>query len=491
MIVELFSPIETVFGPTGFELPDAVSCTVREDTEGKSELTLKYPMTGANFQYIGQRWFILAKPDPYSDPQPFRIYSISRPTNGLVTFRARHLAYDTAGIPLKPFKAVHAQHAASMMMASIVDGVSNPFNLATDVGGFMKSIEFDEPVSLREATVTSPDSWMHTYGGGIVYDKFNIYLRANPGQDRGIVIRYGVDLIDVQQEENIGEMYTGIVPYWKGNVESETQGQTEEVVIGSVIYASGSFPVHRIMAADLSEYFETKPDLTSLANVGQQYITSKGIGIPTVSLKVSYADLGQDVRLHDRIGVSFPQLGVTATNVPISATTYDVLKEIYTTVEIGELRPSITDTLKDASRLSAGTLPTQRIQDHSIGGGKMASGGVSSRALAAYAVTKGKLGALAVGEGNIDGGAVTTEKIGDGQVTSSKLSIEVNELIANAIQAGSLAANTISFQDGVGYIIDVFQANVGFLFFPSWNLDFSPTMVEINGESMYVLAHTL
>ena len=483
MIVTLYSPGETVFAPTGIELPDAVSCTVREDTEGKSELTMKYPMEGANFQSIGQRCLLLAKPDPYTSPQPFRIYSISRPTNGLVTFRARHLAYDTAGIPLKPFSAVNEKQAAAMMKAGAVEGVSNPFTLSTPSNWGFASMAYDEPISLREASVTAPDSRLHTYKGGISYDKFTITLNPTPGQNRGIVIRYGVDLIDVQQEENIGEMFTGIVPYWKGNVTTTVDGQTvqtETCITGSVINASGSFPVSRIMAADLSEYFETAPTVAQLNTLGQTYITSKGIGIPTVSLKLSYADIGQDVRLYDTISVSFPLLGVT-TQAAISATTYDVLKEIITTVEVGEIRPTITDTLKDASRLTAGTLPTQRIQDHSIGGGKMSTGGVSARALAAYAVTKGKLDALAVGTENIENGAVT----------QGKLSLEVNELIANAIQAGSLAANTISFRDGSGYIIEVFQANVGFLFFPSWNMDFSPTMVEINGEPMYVLAHTL
>lgn len=459
MIPILFPAAETAFTDERRQLSECVSCTVREAEGGYSELTLQYPVIGEWFGDLVRDALILAKPDPYTRPQPFRIYAASKPMNGLVRFSARHLVYDGRGIPVDPFTASSAADAAQKLKSNAV--IACPFTLTTDLS-VAKEWKVETPRTLRELIATDEESWRSVYGGELQFDFYTIRLLQNPGQDRGVTIAYGVDLVDLQQEENIGNTYTGVLPFWSGtqtvtvpsgdpNTEDEVT-QQEVCIRGSVRYASGSFPVQKILPVDFSSWFDEPPTATQLDALGDEYIVAKGVGIPEVSLKADYAQIGQDVRLYDTIGVRFERLGVE-TRARVTGTTFDTLREIYTAVEVGT-RPQITDTMTDASRLKTGKLRSSRIANGSIGGRALGSGAVSARALAAYAVTKNKLAALSVGssklaaksvkEEKLDDEAVTTPKVRGHAITYDLLSLAVQQLFVDVLEANRIFGGHIT-----------------------------------------------
>ena len=85
----LYSSTATSFNNQGLgTLSDAVSCTVVEERNGEYELTLQYPVGGIHYSEIEDRAIIMAIPSPYRSAQPFRIYSIESPLNGIVTIHA-------------------------------------------------------------------------------------------------------------------------------------------------------------------------------------------------------------------------------------------------------------------------------------------------------------------------------------------------------------------------------------------------------------------
>lgn len=106
---------------------DAVSCNVHEVLNGEYELEMQYPITGLQYNNLQNRRIIYSKHDPYSDPQPFRIYRITRPMNGIISIYARHVSYDLAGIPVGVFDANNAQSAMQGMKNNSL--VANPFLL--------------------------------------------------------------------------------------------------------------------------------------------------------------------------------------------------------------------------------------------------------------------------------------------------------------------------------------------------------------------------
>ena len=76
----LYESTESTFETNGLGvLSDTISCQVVEERNGIFEITLEYPLTGIHYQEIKQRRIIFIKPNPYEDPQPFRIYRITKP----------------------------------------------------------------------------------------------------------------------------------------------------------------------------------------------------------------------------------------------------------------------------------------------------------------------------------------------------------------------------------------------------------------------------
>ena len=90
-LIILYDHDEEAFTSNGLgALPDAASCTVTEERNGGYEVEMEYPLTGSHFSDIQKRRILYVKPNPYDDPQPFRIYSITKPINGIVTVHAAH-----------------------------------------------------------------------------------------------------------------------------------------------------------------------------------------------------------------------------------------------------------------------------------------------------------------------------------------------------------------------------------------------------------------
>ena len=96
----LFPASATTFASQGLGvLSDAISCEVTEERNGMYELQMQYSITGIHFNEIEQRNIILAKSNYTDDPQPFRIYRITKPLNGICTIYAQHITYDLAWNP--------------------------------------------------------------------------------------------------------------------------------------------------------------------------------------------------------------------------------------------------------------------------------------------------------------------------------------------------------------------------------------------------------
>ena len=85
MIPILYESTETNFTSNGLgRLPDATECIVTEERNGAYELRMMYPIDGLHFSDIQISRFIYAVPADGKGKQPFRIYSISKPLDGIV-----------------------------------------------------------------------------------------------------------------------------------------------------------------------------------------------------------------------------------------------------------------------------------------------------------------------------------------------------------------------------------------------------------------------
>lgn len=473
---------------------DAISCKVTRDGM-KYELEMEYPVNGVRFADLALKRIIAAKPDQVDEVQPFRIYRIGKKINGRVKVYAQHLSYDASGIPIKPFTASSAKNFATKVNSSANRLVYSDFTLDTDVT-VSATYKNETPSSLRSLV----SAWQNTYGGELKVDGKKFSLRKNAGQDRGVTIRYGVDVIDAQMEQNISEVYTGVLSFWKGTVASSTS-QTETVVTGDVLDAEGNVipymePIgdadeagiyQRIQIVDLSSYIASKPDTATLDAKCRQWLADNPLKAPAVSLRLSYAQLNQTVAQYDIVTVDIPKLDISV-KAKVGKTVWDVLKERYDSVDIGDVRPKLSDDIYDASRLKKGLLPVQRIAPQSITTDKYAPGSVGSTQMADWSVIRGKLGLKSVDTDQLEDGAVNTDQLEDGAVTSSKLDLEVRSILANTITAGNLAAKIGDIEDLDVRAINITEAKTIFLQNVAFNATkLSNVQTPLGTRDFYVL----
>lgn len=343
----LFSADTTEFNTQGLgALAETISCKVTEERNGIFELEMQYPATGIRFPDIKDRCIVYAIPSPYRLPQPFRVYRVTSPLNGVVTIYARHISYDLSGFPVTPFTATTAAAALNGLKANAA--APHGFTFWTDK---VTKADFKAPVpaSTRSLLGGQEGSILDIYGGEFSWDNFVVRLYNQRGRDNGVTIRYGKNLTDINQDRNISNVATGILPYWAG--------QDGEVIQSdpAIINAPGTYGFTHVIPIDFSSDFQDPPTPKQLAERGESYVKANNIGVPTVSISASFIQLDQipeyehlrlleKCDLCDTITVQYEQIGVEAKAKIVKIVT-DVLLERYNSIEIGETRTNISDTI--------------------------------------------------------------------------------------------------------------------------------------------------
>lgn len=347
MIPTLYSPTETNFTSNGLGgLADCISCEVSEERNGAYTMQIVYPIDGLHFSDIAHSSIIKVIPSDGATEQLFRVYKISKPLNGKVTIEAEHISYQLSFIPVSPFTASNCAGALSGLVNHSME--SNPFTVWTDKE---TSATYTQtlPASFRSRLGGVQGSILDVYGGEYEFDNYTVKLHASRGADNGVTLRYGKNITDIKQEENIENTITGICPYW-----TDSDGNT---VTGDIQYAEGAdnFPYKRTVVMDFSSDYEDQPTRAELEAHTRSYISSNRVGVPRVSMTVSFVALWQTeeykhianlerVKLCDTITVEFEKLGISA-KAKVVKTVYDVLKERYKSIEIGESRTDLARTL--------------------------------------------------------------------------------------------------------------------------------------------------
>lgn len=329
-------------------LSDVISCHVIEELNSRFDLEMKYPVDGIHYSDLALRRVIKAPRRPGGALQPFRIYRITTPINGVVSVYAHHIAYDLDGIPAVPFSAsgVSAALQGLKTNAAVTCGFTLWTNSAA-TGTFTVSA----PAPIWGLLGASTGGILDVFGGEYEFDDTTIKLWQQRGQNRGVKIRYGVNLSTLEQDANCANVRTGVLPYWS---------DTDSMVTGSVVNATGTFDYTSILPVDFSADFSAAPTAAQLTTAAQAYIAKNRIGVPEVSLKVSYVQLSQaaeyqgrpindEVDLGDTVSVSFEKLGIS-TQARAVALDYDVVLEKIDNVTFGSAKPNLPRTIAAQTR---------------------------------------------------------------------------------------------------------------------------------------------
>ena len=355
MIPILYAPTETSFTSQGLGgLADTIECIVHEQRNGCFDMTMVMPTNGQHFSDIQKGSFIkaMAAPVDARGAQLFEVVNIQRSMDGMTAeVYCQHIGYRLNRIPVMPYTANTAWDA--MQGLSTYAAETNPFTFYTDVtraGTFTHKT----PSSAKACMQGEAGSILQVYQGEYEFNNYSISLLANRGIYRGVSIRYGKNLIDLSMEESIEGVVTGILPYWYGkDGEDDTLVTLPEVIVYSS-HAS-DFPNARTECIDFSGDFEQKPTVAQLRTAANDYITNNNIGVPKVDWDVEFAALAQTteyatigllerINLCDIVTVVFEDFGVN-TEAKVVESYYDVLKERYSKIHLGDQRFTLAQTI--------------------------------------------------------------------------------------------------------------------------------------------------
>ena len=334
-------------------LSGAISCEVEEARNGIDELTMVYPVTGAHYSDIREGRLVYARHDEAEDKQPFRIYHISRPINGKVTVSAHHITYDLSKITVMP---CHGSSASDAFVA-IEDNAASAcdFEFWTDVAtGAEWSV--DVPSSIRSILGGTRGSILDAFGGEYEWDHRTVKLHTARGRETDVVISYGKNLTKLKYETDDSEIWTGIIPFWRGD-----DGNGTEVTVTlteKIIYSRyrQNFEEDRYIPVDLSGEFEDKPTEEQLRSKAQSYVAANARSVIPASIDVSFVELWQTeeyknfaplerLRLCDTVTIRHKEYGIES-RAKIVKTKYDVLGERYLSMTVGEVRTNLVSNLQ-------------------------------------------------------------------------------------------------------------------------------------------------
>lgn len=393
MIPILFDANSTEFSSNGIgRLSDCTYCLVTEERNGIYEAEFQYPITGLHYDMIEQGRIVLVSHDEQQDKQPFVIYRISKPINGIITVNAHHISYKLSGVIVSPFTASNVTDAFDGFVAhSLTD---NPFTFWTDKASD-GSFKVEAPTSCKRLLGGVKGSILDSFGGGeYEWDNYTVKLYAHRGSDNGVTIRYGKNLANIDQTVDTLDLYNAVIPYW-------SDGETT-VVYGGIVSGDGGikqsavwtnennipitnengnvfdfkYYVSQVTTMDLSSDFENPPTVAELEaralavlNSNQPWIPKENIKVDFVALwqTEEYADVAplERVRLCDTVSVYYPDLGVQATAKVIKVV-WDALTDRYDSIELGDAKTSFADVLQAETNEKLAEVPNISMMDKAI-----------------------------------------------------------------------------------------------------------------------------
>lgn len=346
MIPILYEKDEIAFISNGLgRLRDCISAVVTEERNGIYELDFEYPMSAEDFSQIQVGRIVGVTHDESEDVQPFDIVSYSRPINGVVTFHCVHISYRQS------YMTVTGSSINSLASAFTLLGTAqpnNPFNYQTDKTstGYLASAD-GTPRSVRQMLGGIEGSILDAYGGEYEWDKWSVILHDSRGTARDFAIRYGVNMLDYNEDFDSQGTYSSCVPYWTDGT-TTVVGDRQDSPYATITGRGECVPL------DVSDKFESQPTKAQVEAMGMSMLTGQNTALPTQNIHVEFVrlqDLGYEnlgnlmqCKLCDTINVIFPDYNASG-RFKIVKTVWNVLKDRYDSMELGDLSTSLSEAL--------------------------------------------------------------------------------------------------------------------------------------------------
>ena len=332
-MIKLFSQTDTSFTSNGDKIIIPLRAKVRKEDNGSFHLDLETDLSYINDLTEGR---IIIANTPQGE-QAFRVGNVQKTKSKLST-KCYHVFYDSKNYLIADSYVVEANCNAALEHLNSATDNESPFTTVSDVNT-INSFRCVRK-SLYEAIQTVIERW----GGHLVRDNFTIGIRANIGQDNGVIVRYAKNLKEITSEENWNGVVTKLMPVGKDGLllpevylYSQTQYDlpyTKTISFNQEINEDD----YKDESGVLDQDAYNQALINDLRTQGQNYVDTNCLPQINYTLKANLekiSDIGDTIQVVDeRLGINL------MTN--LIAYDYDCILDKYTELEFGNFQPTLS-----------------------------------------------------------------------------------------------------------------------------------------------------
>ena len=335
-------------------LNDVISCFVTEERNGMFELELEYPNGYPLSDKFQAENIIICDANDTLKSQKFRIYDTKKLMDDTIVVFARHISFDLMYdyIDNLSFENQSCEYALNQLFRKS--------NFSTHYKGYSDIVNAQDysisMANILEAIGGKAGSIIDTFGTGaeILRDNENISVLNRRGNDNEVTIEYRKNLTGFELEEDTTDLVTRILPYAKYNNE-ETQ---EEIIVKADFVDSpliNNYSHPYIKSIDYTERFEDQeiPTVEKLIALAKREYNFNKVDIPKQNFKidfiplskcVGYEGIDDKISLCDTVTIIDTRYNIN-TQAKVIKTVFNVLKNRYESIELGEPKTSLGDII--------------------------------------------------------------------------------------------------------------------------------------------------
>lgn len=331
-MIKVYDSNEKLFNNNGIKVIHPLRADITKIDNGDYFVELQDTIESLDFYQSGM---IVRIPTPWG-VQGFRLASPSV-KNNKVEVKGWHLTYDAKNYIIKDAYAVDKNCNDALEHFNTSTDIPSPFTTLSDITTIASTRAVRKTLFEVYELFLSADR----YGGHWYRDNWTLGIKEKVGEDRGVVLKIGKNITDMQVTEDWNEVCTKILPTTTNGevailldeVFVELEEQLYDIPYTKVIQFDNEFNI---------EDFETEDEyLVAVKNWlrGQAENYLEEHKLPKVNYSVS-ANIDNVSDVGDILQVKHPKININILTEVISVQ-YDAIRKKYTKIEFGNFKKEL------------------------------------------------------------------------------------------------------------------------------------------------------
>lgn len=357
MIPKLYDKNNNYIG----KLTECSRAIVIEERNGMFELEIDYQLFSPCYEQLIRGNIIVADANDKLKDQMFRIYKTTKNIFGHFSVYARHISYDISRDYCEGLNIENQSCEYCLNQLFRNSHFSQKFVGKSDI---INAQNYNiGKTNLLSAIAGERGSILDTFGTGaeILRDNYDFHVLNKRGHDNGVVIEYASNLTGLDYEECEDGLITiirAIARYTPTSIDEEgNEVQGAETTIYTYVNSPNidRYETPFIGEIDFSEKFGEKeiPTIEKLTRLAQKYFEDNKCDIMKYNYKIEFVPLSKcagykgiedQIELCDTVTIIDYRYDLN-TKAKVIKTTYNLIKERYDSMELGEPRTTLSDVV--------------------------------------------------------------------------------------------------------------------------------------------------